>query len=70
MSDTWLTRLRFLVGTGAFAWEVVWDKHERLWVVVIAIWLLGAPIEDLIKLLTSGRIQIRIPRADDEKEDE
>lgn len=67
MSDKWLTRLRFLVGTGAFAWEVVWDKHERLWVIVMAIWLLGAPIEDLVRLLTSGRVQIRVPA---EKEDE
>ena len=65
MRDIWLTRLRFLVGTGAFAWEVVWDKHERLWVVVMAIWLLGAPIEDLIRLLTEGRVQIRVPRKEE-----
>ena len=71
MTDTWLLRLRFLVGTGVLTWELAFDHHDKLWAIVIAIWLLGAPIEELVAFLTHGKIQIEHhttdPRRGEEK---
>ena len=62
--DRWLSRLRFLLGSGAFVWEVVWDPHDRWWVIVISLWLLGGPIEELLSLITRGRLSVSISRKD------
>ena len=58
--DPWLTRLRFLLGSAAFAWEVAADHHDRWWIIVISLWLLGGPIEEIVRFLTAGRLQVSV----------
>lgn len=60
--DRWLTRLRALLGSMAFGWDVV-AGGGRLWVIVASLWLLGGPIEQILYFLTSGRISFVIQQA-------
>lgn len=68
--DRWLTRLRFLLGSGVLAWELAAD-NLRHWppTFVLAVWLLGGPIEEIIRFLTAGRLQITMKSSEDEKPD-
>lgn len=66
--DTWLTRLRALVGIGVLAWELTAEQGKQWWIFVLVVWLMGGPIEELIRLLTAGRLQINVGR-DEEDED-
>lgn len=59
VDDRWLTRLRALLGSTAFMWDVV-AGGGRLWVIVASLWLLGGPIEQILYFLTSGRISFVI----------
>lgn len=65
----WLTKLRALLGAGALSWEFGVDRLNH-WpaVFVIVFWLLGGPVESLIKFLTAGRLEINV-RKDPEPEE-
>lgn len=65
--DPWLTRLRFALGSAAFAWEVAVDRHDRWWIIVVSLWLLGGPIEEIVRFLTAGRLQINMRRNEDDE---
>lgn len=72
MNDEWRTRLRFLLGTGVLGWELGVD-HLRHWppTFILAVWLLGGPVAQVITFLTSGRIQIVVREPEkDENDDE
>jgi hypothetical protein len=62
--DRWLTRLRALLGSTAFMWDVI-AGGGRLWVIVASLWLLGGPIEQILYFLTSGRIAISVQQPPD-----
>lgn len=66
----WLTKLRALLGAAAFAWELGVD-HLNHWpaVFVIVFWLLGGPVEEIVKFFTAGRIQISVRDKDEENDD-
>lgn len=65
-ADVWLTRFRALVGTAILGWELPVEHARQWWTLVLAAWLLGAPIEELVRLLTAGRLQINVKRDKDE----
>jgi hypothetical protein len=71
--DRWLTRLRFVLGSGVLVWELQVDRlHHWPPTFVLAVWLLGGPVEQLVRFFTDGRIQIvqeRAQRADNEQAD-
>lgn len=64
-ADQWLTRLRALVGTGVLAWELAAEQGTQWWIFVLVVWLMGGPIEELIRMFTAGRLQIQIRNKDD-----
>jgi hypothetical protein len=66
--DRWLKRLRFLLGSGVLGWELVADKL-RHWppTFVLAVWLLGGPIEQLVQFFTAGRLQITMRQREDDE---
>jgi hypothetical protein len=66
-ADPWLTRLRALLGTAVLAWELAAEHGTQWWIFVLVVWLLGGPVEELIRLLTVGRLQIDVKR--DEPDD-
>jgi|HubBroStandDraft_6_1064221.scaffolds.fasta_scaffold1394509_2 hypothetical protein len=68
-TDLWVTRLRALVGTGVLAWELGAEQGKQWWIFVLVVWLMGGPIEELIRFLTAGRLQIDIDRDKDEDDD-
>lgn len=71
--DRWLTRLRALSGSGTLLWELIADHGHQWFVFIIAIWLLGGPLEQLITFLTAGRLNIEVRRvneADDSHQEE
>lgn len=60
-SAVWLTIWRSILGAGLLAWELGVDQL-RHWppIFVFAFWLLGGPIEEIVRFVTSGRIQINV----------
>lgn len=64
--DRWLTRLRALAGLGTLGWELGVEHGHQWWIFILVLYLLGAPFEDLVRLFTSGRVQINIRK--DEKD--
>ena len=58
--------VKTLAGTGTLAWELAAQHGGQLWVWIIILYLFGAPFEDLVRLLTSGRILIERKGDDDE----
>lgn len=72
----WLQGFRALVmtilGAGDLIWEFGVDRlHHWAPSFILALWLLGGPIDQLVTLLTSGRIQINVrPKPPDESESE
>lgn len=61
----WLTLLRAIAGIGTLAWELPVERGHQWWILIFAAWLLGAPFEELVRLLTSGRIQIDMNKTPD-----
>lgn len=57
-------------GIGDLTWEFMVD-HLHHWppTFVLAFWLLGGPLEQLILFLTSGRVQINIRPPDKDKDE-
>lgn len=69
--DQWLVRLRALLGAAVVGWELAVD-HLQHWppTLILAFWLLGGPIEEMVRFFTGGRLQINVrPGHDDEDED-
>lgn len=68
--DQWLVRLRALLGSAVVAWELGVD-HLQHWppTLILAFWLLGGPVEELIRFLTAGRLQINVKQGAEAKDD-
>jgi hypothetical protein len=67
-NDRWVLRLRALLGAAVVGWELAVDRlHHWPPTLILAFWLLGGPIEELVRFFTGGRIQINV-RPDDETE--
>lgn len=66
-NNSWLVKLRAVLGTGALAWSLGVD-HLQHWPteMVLVFWLLGAPLEELIRFFTEGRVQINVRDKKDE----
>lgn len=64
-NDRWVLRLRALLGSAVVGWELGVDRLQH-WppTLILAFWLLGGPIEEMIRLFTAGRLQINV-RPDD-----
>jgi hypothetical protein len=76
-SEQLLTILRAVLGGFAFVWEVAVDQHQRLWVIVASVWLLGGPLEKFLAFVSSGKLNISVsakpsdpPRPDDDEDPE
>jgi hypothetical protein len=65
--DPWILRLRAVGGTGLLTWEAAFDPNQRWFLYVISLWLLGAPLEEVVRLFTAGRIAITVRKNDDDK---
>jgi hypothetical protein len=68
-ADVWLTRFRALLGAGILGWELPVEHAQQWWTLVLAAWLLGAPLEELIRFLTAGRLQINVKSEKDKDDD-
>lgn len=65
-----ITVTRAGVGIGDLSWEFVVDRlHHWPPTFVLAAWLLGAPIEELVRFFTQGRLQINVKRGEEPDED-
>ena len=66
--DRWLTRLRALAGVGLLGWEAGVEHLQQWWAIFLVVWLLGGPAEDVVRLITDGRLQINIRRGESSPE--
>lgn len=60
-TDAWLVKLRAALGVAMIGWELG-VNNLKTWppIFVLAVWLLGGPVEELIRFLTAGRLQINV----------
>jgi hypothetical protein len=65
-NDPWMTRFRAVLGAALAAWDAWYQHGRQWWVWIISLYLLGAPLEELVRLFTSGRVQVNVRR--DEKD--
>lgn len=67
-NDRWVLRLRALLGSAVVGWELGAD-HLRHWppTLILAFWLLGGPLEEMIRFFTGGRLQINVHQDDEKK---
>lgn len=68
-NDRWQVVWRMAVGTAALGWELQVDSLKHWPLLIPVFWLLGAPLELLIRFFTSGRLQINV-RREEEKDDD
>lgn len=68
-NDRWVLRLRALLGSAVVGWELGVDRLQH-WppTLILAFWLLGGPIEEMIRFFTGGRLQINVHRDDSDDE--
>lgn len=68
-NDRWVLRLRALLGSAVVGWELGVD-HLQHWppTLIMAFWLMGGPIEEMIRFFTGGRLQINVHRDNDPDE--